>query len=63
MKPKLKVGLREQSRHLNSSMANVTFVNERLVAAVSSATWIGSAVKSVKIKCHSIISLNVRLAR
>lgn len=61
--PKPKVGLREQYRHLNSCRANVTFANERLVAAVSSATWIGSVVKGAKIKCRFIISPSVRPAR
>lgn len=50
MRPRLKVGLREKCRHLNSCKANVIFANERPVAAVNSATWTGSAVKSVKIK-------------
>ncbi|KAK0762166.1 hypothetical protein N5P37_004969, partial [Trichoderma harzianum] len=43
--------------------ADVAFAEERPVAAVRPAAWIGSAVKSVKIKCHLIISPCVRPAR
>ncbi|KAL7912931.1 hypothetical protein GGI35DRAFT_476750 [Trichoderma velutinum] len=49
---------REQHQRLNSSEVNATFASKRLIAAVKSASWIGSAVKGVKIRCHSTTSPN-----
>lgn len=60
---KPKVSPREQYRNLNSSKANVTLANERLVAAVNSATWVGSVAGIARIRCDCLTSPSVRLAR
>lgn len=57
--PNPKTDPREQYRNLNGYEANASFAEEEPNAAVGSASWIGSAAKSAKTRCHTITLLNV----